>query len=116
VAAAAGLAAFTLSLSAFSANPFAQVQQYAAAHIPGSSVVVTEQGMGDLIRQPWCTVEKAQPCLGKAEYAITWDTYLESSMSQGDAAFRKMMINAVRLRSFGRPGATATVWQLRGAS
>jgi hypothetical protein len=116
VAVAAGVTAFSLSLTAFSANPFAQVQQYAAAHIPPSSVVVTEQGMGDLIRQPWCTVEKAQPCLASAEYAITWNTYLESSMSQGDAAFRTLMINAVKLKSFGRPGATATVWQLKGAS
>ena len=116
VAVAAGVTAFSLSLTAFSANPFAQVQQYAAAHIPRSSVVVTEQGMGDLIRQPWCTVEKAQPCLGSAEYAITWHTYLESSMSQGDAAFRTLMVNAVKLKSFGRPGATATIWRLRGAS
>jgi 4-amino-4-deoxy-L-arabinose transferase-like glycosyltransferase/putative flippase GtrA len=112
-AVAAGLAAFALSLSAFGANPFAQVQRYAAAHIPAASVVVTEQGIGDLIRQPWCTVEKAQPCLHRAAYAITWRTYLESSMSQGDAAFRQMMTGAVRVRSFGRPGATATVWQLR---
>jgi 4-amino-4-deoxy-L-arabinose transferase-like glycosyltransferase/GT2 family glycosyltransferase len=115
LAVAAGLGAYALSLSAFSANPFAQVQQYAAAQIPRNNVVVTEQGFGDLIGQPWCTVEQATPCLNSASYAITWHTYLESSFAQGDAAFHQLMKGAVRLRSFGDSGATATIWKLRSA-
>jgi 4-amino-4-deoxy-L-arabinose transferase-like glycosyltransferase/putative flippase GtrA/GT2 family glycosyltransferase len=109
----AGLSAFFLSLSAFSSNPFAEVQRYAATDIPGSSVVVTEQGIGDLIRQPWCTVEHATPCLHAAAYAITWHTYLESSFAQGDPAFHELMKGAARIKSFGRPGGTATIWRLR---
>ena len=62
-AALAGLGSFLLTVPAFSANTLAEVQQYAAARIPATSVVVTEQSIGDLIQQPWCTVEVATPCL-----------------------------------------------------
>ena len=112
-AALVGLAAFFLAMSAFSANPFAQVQRYAATQIPAGRIVVTEQGFGDLIRQPWCTVEDAAPCLGHASYAITWHTYLESSFRQGDPAFRQMMKGAIRVKSFGDSAGTATVWKLK---
>ena len=53
----AGLGSFLLTVPAFSANTLAEVQQYAAARIPAASIVVTEQSIGDLIEQPWCTVE-----------------------------------------------------------
>ena len=73
----AGLGSFVLTVPAFSVNTLAQVQQYAAARIPVDSIVVTEQSIGDLIQQRWCTVEVATPCLHDAKYAITWRTYLQ---------------------------------------
>ena len=86
-AAVAGLGSFVLTVPAFSVNSLAEVQQYAATRIPADNIVVTEQSIGDLIQQRWCTVEDAGNCLHVAKYAITWRTYLQSSFKEGDVAF-----------------------------
>jgi len=109
----AGLAAFWLAVPAFRANTLAQVQQYAAARIPSADVVVTEQTIGDLIQQPWCTVEYSVPCLHAAAYAITWRTRLQSSTEQADAAFHRLMVGAVRVKTISGAVGTATIWKLR---
>ncbi len=111
----AGIGSFLLTVPAFSVNALAEVQQYAATQIPVSSIVVTEQSIGDLIQQRWCTVEVATACLNdypQATYAITWQTYLQSSFTEGDPAFHKLMVGAHRLRSFSGAVGTATVWKL----
>jgi 4-amino-4-deoxy-L-arabinose transferase-like glycosyltransferase len=117
----AGLGSFALAVPSLSVNTLAEVQQYAATRIPRTSLVVTEQTIGDLISQPWCTVEYAEPCLTSAAsppatptYAITWTTYLQSSFNQGDRAFHDMMLGAVPVASFSGAVGTATVWRLRG--
>jgi 4-amino-4-deoxy-L-arabinose transferase-like glycosyltransferase len=112
----ASVATFLLALPAFSANTLEQAQQFAAARIPRRSIVVTEENIGDLIQQPWCTVEEAAACLHSAAYAITWRTYLQSSFSQGDPAFRELMKGAQRVTSFSGAVGTATVWKLRQPS
>jgi 4-amino-4-deoxy-L-arabinose transferase-like glycosyltransferase len=112
----AGLGSFLLTVPAFSVNTLAQVQQYAAAQIPVGSIVVTEQSIGDLIQQRWCTVEVATPCLHEATYAITWRTYLQSSFKEGNAAFQELMAGAVPVKTFSGAVGTATVWKLRQAS
>jgi 4-amino-4-deoxy-L-arabinose transferase-like glycosyltransferase/putative flippase GtrA/GT2 family glycosyltransferase len=109
----AGLGSFLLTVPVFSVNTLAQVQQYAATQIPPDRVVVTEQSIGDLIQQPWCTVEEATACVNAATYAITWRTYLQSSFTEGDSAFRQLMKGAVPIRSFSGAVGTATVWKLR---
>ncbi|HXZ72788.1 MAG TPA: hypothetical protein VEH31_18205, partial [Streptosporangiaceae bacterium] len=100
---------------AFSANTLAEVQQYAAARIPTNSIVVTEQSIGNLIQQPWCTVEAAEQCNGPATYAITWRTYLQSSFQQGDTSFRQLIKGARPVKKFSGAVGTATVWKLRTA-
>lgn len=112
-AAVAGLASFLLTVPAFSVNSLAEVQQYAATRIPVNDIVVTEQSIGDLIQQRWCTVEEAKNCLHAAMYAITWRTYLQSSFQEGDAAFHELMVGAVPVKSFRGAVGTATVWKLR---
>lgn len=109
----AGFGSFLLAVPTFTVNTLAQVQQYAAARIPPASVVVTEQTIGDLIQQPWCTVHYTVPCLHTASYAITWSTYLQSSFQQGDPVFHQLMTGAVPVRSFSGAVGTATVWRLR---
>lgn len=109
----AGLGSFWLRVPAQSGNPFKDVQQYAATRIPGNAIVVTEESMGDLIAQPWCRVQDATPCIGVASYAITWQTYLQSSFELGDSAFHQIMRGAVRLTSFSGFSGTATVWRLQ---
>ena len=111
-ATAAGIGSFLLTVPAFSVNSLAEVQSYAAHQIPGQAIVVTEQSIGDLIQQRWCTVEDASACVGHATYAITWRTYLQSSFGQGDAAFYQLMKGATPVRSFGGAVGTATVWRL----
>jgi len=116
VVALAGVASLILALSAFHANPLAKTQHYAATQIPAGSIVVTEQSIGDLINQPWCTVEYAVPCQGRASYAITWRTYLQSSFKQGDTAFLRLMQGAIPVKSFSGAVGTATIWKLRTIS
>jgi 4-amino-4-deoxy-L-arabinose transferase-like glycosyltransferase len=115
LAVVASVACFTLTIPAYSYNTLAKVQQYAATKIPANAVVVTEQSIGDLINQPWCTVEYAAPCVHAGNYAITWQTYLQSSFTEGHAAFRELMKGAIRLRTFSGPVGTATIWKLKGS-
>jgi 4-amino-4-deoxy-L-arabinose transferase-like glycosyltransferase len=115
-AAAVGVTMLALALAAFSTSTLAQTQRYAAARIPAGAVVVTERSIGDLIRQPWCPVQDAVPCLDRASYAITWRTYLQSSFQHGDAAFARLMRGAQRVRSLRGAVGTATIWKLRQPS
>jgi len=115
-AAAAGLGSFLLTVPAFSANSLAQVQRYAATQISADQIVVTEQSIGDLIGQRWCTVELSTRCKNQAGYAITWRTYLQSSFRQGDADFHRMMKGAVPVKVFSGAAGTATVWKLKTAT
>jgi 4-amino-4-deoxy-L-arabinose transferase-like glycosyltransferase len=116
VAVVASVGCFLLTIPAYSYNTLAKVQEYAATKIPANAVVVTEQSVGDVINQPWCTVEYAAPCLHSGEYAITWSTYLQSSFTEGHAAFHELMKGAVALKTFSGPVGTATIWKLKGTS
>jgi 4-amino-4-deoxy-L-arabinose transferase-like glycosyltransferase len=112
-AAVIGTMSFLLTVPALNVNALEQVQTYAADRVPASAIVVTEETIGDLINQRWCTVENATACLGHATYAITWQTYLQSSFTEGDAAFYKLMKGATAITSFSGAAGTATVWKLR---
>jgi hypothetical protein len=112
-AAIVGTMSFLLTIPVFSVNSLAEVQSYAANRIPASAIVVTEESIGDLINQRWCAVEKATACVGHATYAITWQTYLQSSFNEGDAAFSRLMKGATAITSFSGAVGTATVWKLR---
>jgi 4-amino-4-deoxy-L-arabinose transferase-like glycosyltransferase len=116
VAAVAGMVSFLLTIPAFTVNSLAAIQAYAARSIPPGAVVVTEQSIGDLIGQRWCTVERAQACVGVATYAITWRTYLQSSAAEGDASYHLLMRGAVPVASLAGPAGSATVWKLRRTS
>ena len=115
VAVVAGLTSFWLRVGSEppSENVFAEVQQYAAAHIPAHAVVLADESVGDLINQPYCQEQAANPCLWHASYAITWNTYLQSTFKLGDPAFRFMMTDAVRVWSRQGFNGTITVWKLR---
>lgn len=112
-AAIIGLCSFALTVPVFNVNSLQEVQSYAVSHVPANAIVVTEQSIGDLIQQRWCTVEKADACVGSATYAITWQTYLQSSFNQGDASFLKLMRGATAITSFSGAVGTATVWKLK---
>jgi 4-amino-4-deoxy-L-arabinose transferase-like glycosyltransferase len=112
-ACAAGIASFLGRVAAYDDNAFAQVQAYAATQIPRGAVVVADEAIGDLISQPYCREQEAGPCAGVARYAITWDTYLQTTWDLGDPAYREMMAGAVRLRSWTGFNGTVTVWRLR---
>jgi len=112
-ASAIGILSFLLTVPVFNVNSLREVQAYAASDIPANAIVVTEQSIGDLINQRWCTVEKADACVGYATYAITWQTYLQSSFNQGDPAFYEIMKGAVPITSFSGAVGTATIWKLR---
>jgi 4-amino-4-deoxy-L-arabinose transferase-like glycosyltransferase len=112
-AAVIGVMSFLLTVPVFNVNSLAEVQAYAADRIPANAIVVTEETIGDLINQRWCAVEKANACLGHATYAITWQTYLQSSFTEGNAAFDKLIEGATAITSFDGDAGTATVWKLR---
>jgi len=113
LASVVGFCSFLLTVPAFNVNSLAELQGYAAKDIPANAIVVTERSIGDLIQQRWCTVQKADACVGKATYAITWQTYLQSSFDQGNAAFYVVMKGATAVTSFSGAAGTATVWKLK---
>jgi len=115
-AAVVGLCSFLLTVPTFNANSLEEAQAYAAKDIPANAIVVTEEPIGDLIQQRWCTVEQANACVGHATYAITWQTYLQSSFDEGNAAFHVLMRGATSVASFSGEVGTATVWKLQPES
>ncbi len=109
----AGLGSFWLRVVVSpSDDVFTETQQYAATRIPPNAVVLADEAIGDLIRQPYCREQAANPCLWHASYAITWTTYLQSTAKLGDPAFKLMMHDASRVWSRVGFNGTITVWRL----
>jgi len=113
VACLAGIASFCGRVVGYDDNVFADVQQYAATSIPAHAVVIADEAIGDLISQPYCREQDTVPCEDVASYAITWDTYLQSTRELGDASYGKIMAGAVRVRSWTGFNGTVTVWRIR---
>jgi hypothetical protein len=113
VACVAGIASFCGRIVGYNDNVFADVQQYAATALPPHAVVIADESIGDLIGQPYCREQKAVACAGVASYAITWDTYLQTTWNLGDPAYRKTVAGAVPLRSWTGFNGTVTVWRIR---
>lgn len=107
-----GVVSFWARVGANDDNVFADVQAYAASSIPSGAVIVADEAIGDLIAQPYCREQAADPCAGHATYAISWNTYLQSTWSLGDPAYRQMMASAIRIRSWTGFNGTVTVWRL----
>ena len=74
--------------------------------------MIADEAVGDLISQPYCREQDATPCEHAASYAITWDTYLQTTSELGDPAYQKLMVGAVPLRSWVGFNGTVTVWRL----
>lgn len=113
VAILAGMGSFYERIASRYDNVFADVQAYAATSIPSNAVVVADEAIGDLIQQPYCQEQYAEPCANVATYLITWNTYLQSTWNLGDAAYRQIVVGAVPIRSWTGFNGTATVWRLR---
>jgi 4-amino-4-deoxy-L-arabinose transferase-like glycosyltransferase len=113
VACLAGIASFCGRVVGYDDNVFADVQQYAATSIPPNAVVIADEAIGDLINQPYCREQDSVPCDGVASYAITWDTYLQTTWRLGDPTYQKIMVGAVRVRSWTGFNGTVTVWRIR---
>jgi 4-amino-4-deoxy-L-arabinose transferase-like glycosyltransferase len=111
-AALAGVLSFWGRVGAYDDNVFEEAQQYAATSIPANTVVVADEAVGDLIQQRYCREQQADPCAGYATYAITWDTYLQTSWQLGDAAYHQMMAGALKIKSWTGFNGTVTVWKL----
>jgi 4-amino-4-deoxy-L-arabinose transferase-like glycosyltransferase/putative flippase GtrA len=110
---AAGLGTFCFRVAGRSDNALYQVQQYALAHIPRGSVVITEEDIGDEIQQPWCSTTQASVCGASATYAITYASYLQSATPPDDSAFQALMTDATSAATFQGFKETITVWRLR---
>jgi hypothetical protein len=112
VACIAGIGSFFGRVVGYDDNVFADVQQYAATSLPPNVVVVADEAIGDLIKQPYCREQDATPCAQVASYVITWDTYLQTTAELGDPTYEQLMIGAVRLRSWTGFNGTVTVWRI----
>ncbi len=107
-----GLGSYWLGTREQAVNPEQNVQEYVAAHVPRGAVMIADEQIGDLLTQPYCREQQADPCLHKATYAVTWDTYLQKTQALGDAAFAEEFAGATRLYSSSGFTGTATVWRL----
>lgn len=110
---AAGLLSYRLSTDRQQVNPYARVAQFTATHVPSRAVMIADEQIGDLLTQPFCREQLASPCVHRASYAITWDTYLQSTQKLGDAAFRTEFAGATPLYSATGFSGTATLWKLK---
>jgi len=112
-ACAAGIASWVLSTNGQQVNPFQRTEQYAMGHLAPNAVVVADEQIGDLIPQPYCREQQATaPCLRKASYVITWDTFLQQTQKLGDKAFDARFRGATAVWSVTGFSGTATVWKL----
>ena len=109
----ASLGSFYFRVIARDDNSLYQVQQYVLAHVPRSSVVLTEEEIGDEIPQPWCSVAQAAACGAAATYAITYTSYLQRASPADDVAFQSIMAGARQVVTFRGFKETITVWRLR---
>lgn len=110
----ASLASVTIRVAIPDDNVLASVQQYAAASIPAGAVVVADEQVGDEIAQPYCREQDAMPCLGRASYVITWDTYLQQTQALGDAAFSRLFAQPrTEVASWQGWNGTVTVWKVQ---
>jgi 4-amino-4-deoxy-L-arabinose transferase-like glycosyltransferase len=109
----AGIASFGGRVVGYNDNVFADAQQYAATSIPPQAVVIADESIGDLIKQPYCREQQSAPCADVASYLITWNTYLQTTWDLGDPAYRKAVVGAVPLRSWTGFNGTVTVWRIR---
>jgi 4-amino-4-deoxy-L-arabinose transferase-like glycosyltransferase/glycosyltransferase involved in cell wall biosynthesis/putative flippase GtrA len=112
VAIAGGLGSFALRVALRHDNVLQQVKHYAATSIPRQSIVVTEEEIGDEIKQNWCAVTIVGKCRFKATYAITYKTYLQAN-PPSDPALASMMEGAVPVKTFTGFKEIVTVWKLR---
>lgn len=87
-----GVLGFFWRIVDLSDNALEATAQYAEANIPVGDVVLTEQPIGNLIRQPFCDIRwRAGPCAGVAKYIIT---YTSSNYSGPNDPLLKQMINS----------------------
>jgi 4-amino-4-deoxy-L-arabinose transferase-like glycosyltransferase len=112
MAVAAGMVSLWLGVQGQASNPMRQVQHYAVSHIPAHAVVIADEQAGDVLSQPYCREQQANPCVRRARYVITWHTYLQSTWRLGNPAFQQLMRTAVPLARFPGFSGTATVWRL----
>jgi 4-amino-4-deoxy-L-arabinose transferase-like glycosyltransferase len=94
-------------------NTLREVKQYMATHVGSSDLVITIESIGDEIRQPWCSEQRAKAC-SDANYVITYDTYLQGN-PPNDPAFAAMISpssGAVKVAVFKGFKETVTVYEV----
>lgn len=106
------LGSVTLRVAVPSDNVLASVRQYAATSLPPGAVIVADEQIGDEIAQPYCREQKAGPCLGRASYVVTWDTYLQQTQSLGDPAFARIFAHRTAVKTWKGWNGTVTVWKV----
>jgi 4-amino-4-deoxy-L-arabinose transferase-like glycosyltransferase len=82
--AAAGLVVVVANLGAFaervvlrSDNALAAVQRYAGGSLPPRALVLTEEPVGTMIRQPYCKFHRVDACASRAGYVILYRSFTQ---------------------------------------
>jgi hypothetical protein len=75
---AANLLVFDLRFVRRDDNALAAVRDYAAKRLPADALVMTEESVGSIIRQPYCKLVKASLCAPRADYLITYTRRTQS--------------------------------------
>jgi hypothetical protein len=69
---AANFATYDIRLASRTDNALAGVRDYAATRIPVDSLVLTEETVGAIVRQPYCKFYRVGLCASRADYVITY--------------------------------------------
>jgi 4-amino-4-deoxy-L-arabinose transferase-like glycosyltransferase len=110
----AGLGSFYLRVLGRHDNVLRETQAWVAKNIPNRSneIIITQEQIGDLVKQQWCSIARAGSCYRHALWAITYTTYLTPAAPPGDPKFHLALEGATRRATFHGFKETVVIWFL----
>jgi hypothetical protein len=105
-----GLGAFAWRIVGHHDNALKSVAEYAAADIPRTDVVITEEPIGTMIPQPYVKMYHANEVAGLARYIITYQSITEQIPNY--PAFMELLRHATPVKVFEGFKEKLTVWRV----
>jgi 4-amino-4-deoxy-L-arabinose transferase-like glycosyltransferase len=108
----ANLAVFASRFVARDDNALAAVASYTDRHLPPDALVLTEESVGSIIRQPYCKLVRAGSCSRVAQYLIIYRSATQSPPD--NPALRRLLRTATPLKAFTGFKERITIYRVAG--